>query len=230
MLCIGHRKEEKTVYWRSLATFLIKSKEESIYGIHQLHFIHFAAIYIGLSRWLRIQRIRERGNPRQNFVRDLLGDGMYLLDTQLQRSSQINSHGLSGGCCRRGERRGQMGQILSRSGRVKGEARKCQGGRCVRRGGLWLCYSCSSPGMHYYRLWLSLTAFCLSLIREDANWQVKHIKRTWRISKLTCRPFLWHLGLAILSCPTPAAFHAWTTQLLSGRIHLDEVFEPASWS
>ena len=128
-------KGKKTVYWLSLATFLIKSKEESIYGTHQLHFIHFAAIYIGLSRWLRIQRIRERGHPRQNFVRDLLGDGMYLLDTQLQRSSQINSHGLLGGCCRRGEGRGQMGQFFSRSGRVKGEARKCQGGRCVRRGG-----------------------------------------------------------------------------------------------
>ena len=107
MLCIGHRKGEKTVYWLSLATFFIKSKEESIYGIHQLHFIYFAAIYIGLSRWLRIQRIRERGHPRQNFVR---GDGMYLLDTQLQRSSQINSHGLSGGCCRRGE--GTDGTIL----------------------------------------------------------------------------------------------------------------------
>ena len=125
-------KGRKTVYWLSLATFLIKSKEESIYGIHQLHFIHFAAICIGLPRWLRIQRIRERGNPRQNFVRDLLGDG---IDTQLQRSSQINSHGLCG-CCRRGEGRGQMGQFFSRSGRVKVEARKCQGGHCVRRGGL----------------------------------------------------------------------------------------------
>jgi len=146
----------------------------------------------------------------------------------LQRSSQINSHGLCG-CCRRGD--GTDGTILFKEWTSQGRSSKVSRWPLCPPWGTGDCGSATAALLSTLTIsydFLPLTYQRGCRLAGEACWA--HIKRTWRISKLTCRPFLWHLGLAILSCPTPAAFHAWTTQLLSGRIHLDEVFEPASWS